>query len=81
MVRRSDPDPRWLAFLRSHGGVIAAFDFFTVPMVTFRLFYGFFCHRARTSPDLALQVTPRPTSEWIIQQLREAFPEPCHIAT
>ena len=36
MVRRGDPDPRWLAFLRNHGEVIAALDFFTVPTVTFR---------------------------------------------
>ena len=28
--------------------------------------------------DSALQcVTPRTTAEWILQQLREAFPEPC----
>jgi putative transposase len=33
--RRGDPGKRWLAFLRNHREVIVAFDFFTVPSVTF----------------------------------------------
>src|SRR6266478_2036385 len=31
------PGKRWLAFLQNHRGVIVAFDFFTVPTVTFKL--------------------------------------------
>ena len=31
LLRRSDPDKRWLAFLQNHREVIVAFDFFTVP--------------------------------------------------
>jgi hypothetical protein len=33
---RGDPGKRWLAFLQNHREVIVAFDFFTVPTLTFR---------------------------------------------
>src|SRR5215472_4630042 len=42
MVHRDDPGQKWLAFLENHREVIAAFDFFTVPTVTFRGLYCFF---------------------------------------
>ena len=32
---------RWLTFLHNHGEVVAAFDFFTVPTLTFRVLYCF----------------------------------------
>ena len=35
--RRGDPGQRWLAFLQNHREVIVAFDFFTVPTLTFRI--------------------------------------------
>jgi hypothetical protein len=40
--RRSDAGKKWLAFLHNHREAIVAFDFFTVPTATFRLFYCFF---------------------------------------
>jgi hypothetical protein len=40
--RRGDPSKKWLAFLQNHKGVIVAFDFFTVPTLTFQLLYCFF---------------------------------------
>ena len=33
---------KWRAFLDNHREVIAAFDFFTVPNLTFHILYGFF---------------------------------------
>jgi hypothetical protein len=42
IARRGDPNQSWLAFLQNHREVIAAFDFFTVPTVTFRVLYCFF---------------------------------------
>jgi hypothetical protein len=42
MQRRSDPRKQWLAFLQNHREVIVAFDFFTVPTLTFQLLYCFF---------------------------------------
>ena len=77
IVRRGDPGQKWLAFVENHREVVAAFDFFTVPTVTFRMLYCFFVIEHQQRQILHCNVTPHPTAEWIIQQLREAFPEPC----
>jgi hypothetical protein len=77
IVRRGDPGQKWLAFLENHCEVIAAFDFFTVPTVTFRVLYCFFVIEHQQRKILHCNPTQHPTAEWIIQQLREAFPEPC----
>jgi hypothetical protein len=50
--RQPDKDKvqRWLAFLQNHREVMAAFDFFTVPTLSFRVLYCFFViehHRRR----------------------------------
>ena len=42
MRRRGDPSKSWWAFLQNHREVITAFDFFTVPTLTFQLLYCFF---------------------------------------
>jgi putative transposase len=72
--RRGDPARRWLAFLQNHREVIVAFDFFTVPTVTFQLLYCFFVIEHRRRKILHFNVTRHPTAEWVVQQLREAFP-------
>ena len=46
---------RWLTFLQNHREVIAACDFFTVPTLTFRVLYCFFCDRASSAADSAFQ--------------------------
>jgi hypothetical protein len=49
-------------------------DFFTVPTVTFQVLYILiFIHHARRR-ILHFNVSAYPGTEWIIQQLREAFP-------
>ena len=58
-----------------HREAIVAFDFFTVPTVTFQLLYGFFVIELGRRKILHLNVTRHPTAEWVVQQLREAFPE------
>jgi transposase InsO family protein len=65
---------RWATFLANHREVIAAMDFFTVPTLTFGVLYCFFviCHGRRQV--LHFNVTRHPTSAWVSQQLREAFP-------
>ena len=68
---------RWLAFLRNHGEVIAAFDFFTVPTLSFRVLYCFFVIEHQRRRILHFNATAHPTSDWIVQQLREALPLPC----
>jgi len=71
-----DPGPakRWLTFLRNHREAIAAMDFFTVPTVTFSVLYCFFVISHDRRRILHFNVTKHPTSLWIVQQLREAFP-------
>ena len=72
--RGPDQAKRWLAFLRNHREAIAAMDFFTVPTITFGVLYCFFIISHDRRRILHLNVTKHPTSGWIIQQLREAFP-------
>jgi transposase InsO family protein len=71
-----DPEPakRWGAFLSNHREVIAAMDFFTVPTLSFGVLYCFFVIAHDRRRILQLNVTKHPTSAWVIQQLREAFP-------
>jgi putative transposase len=77
-IRRAprDPEPvkRWLAFLRNHREAMAAMDFFTIPTAAFRLLCCFFVISHDRRRILHLNVARHPTSSWIIQQLREAFP-------
>jgi putative transposase len=73
--RRGDPARRWVTFLQNHREVIAAFDFFTVPTITFQLLYCFFVIEHGRRRILHFNVTGHPTAEWVVQQLREAFPE------
>jgi putative transposase len=78
--RVSPPDDarkRWSAFLRNHREVITAMDLFTVPTLTFRVLYCFFVIEHRRRKILLFNVTEHPTGPWIVQQLREAFPESC----
>src|SRR5260370_19730755 len=72
-----DPEPRKrsLAFLRNHREVIAAMDFFAVPTLTFRVLYCFFVIGHDRRRVLHFNVTRHPSSTWIVQQLREAFPD------
>jgi putative transposase len=85
---------RWMTFLRgpaklakrlrlrrprNHKDVIAGMDFFVVPTVRFRLLYVWFAIDHGRRRILHFNVTENPTSRWVIQQLRETFPnEPTH---
>jgi putative transposase len=77
-MKRAPRDPgrakRWLTFLHNHREAIAAMDFFTVPTITFSALYCFFVISHDRRRILHVNVTKHPTSGWIIQQLREAFP-------
>jgi transposase InsO family protein len=69
-----EPAKRWTAFLSNHREAIAAMDFSTVPTLTFGVLYCFFVIAHDRRRILQCQVTSHPTSAWVIQQLREAFP-------
>ena len=66
---------RWLTFLKNHRETLAGMDFFTVPTATFRVLYCFFVISHGRRKILHFNVTEHPTGAWIVQQLREAFPE------
>ena len=72
----AEPDQlkRWMAFLRNHKDDIAAMDLFTVPTASLRLLYGFFVIEHGRRHIVHFNATFHPTSAWVIQQLREAFP-------
>ena len=65
---------RWLTFLRNHREAIVAMDFFTVPTATFRVLYVWFAIKHSRREIVHWSVTDSPTSPWVVQQLREAFP-------
>jgi putative transposase len=71
-----DPEParRWAVFLTNHREAIAAMDVFTVPTLTFGVLYCFFVISHDRRRILHCNVTRHPTSAWVCQQLREAFP-------
>ena len=76
---KRDPDrdqrQRWGTFLRNHRHDIAAMDFLVVPTVGFRLLYVWFVIGHGRRELLHFGVTEHPTSSWVTQQLREAFPD------
>jgi transposase InsO family protein len=72
--RNPEPAKRWTAFLSNHREGIAAMDFFTVPTLTFGVLYCFFVTAHDRRRILYCHVTKHPTSAWVVQQLREAFP-------
>ena len=64
----------WTTFLRNHRDGIAAMDFFSVPTAMFQILHVFLVvgHSRREVVHCAVATTP--TSAWVAQQLREAFP-------
>ena len=52
-----------------------SFDFFTVPTLTFQVLYCFFVIEHARRRVLHYNSTRHPTADWVVQQLREAFPE------
>ncbi len=67
-------DQHWSTFLRNHAGEILACDFFLVVTVTFRTLYVFVILEHGSRRILYCNATSHPTSEWTMQQLRQAIP-------
>jgi putative transposase len=77
MVKSRKPRPEstnWLPFLRNHTHVSWAIDFFTVSTLGFQVLYVFLVFDHARREVLHFAVTPHPTMEWVIQQLRETMP-------
>ncbi len=50
---------------------VGAMDYFTVPAASLRMFYVLFVMEHRRRRVMHFNLTPNPTSTWVIQQLRE----------
>jgi len=75
MPRRSGPPTQsWKTFLKNHIGSLVSIDFFVVPTATFHLLYGFLILAHDRRRVLHYNVTTSPSSAWVCQQFREAFP-------
>ena len=68
------PSQTWRTFLENHAGQIVAVDFFTVPTITFRVFYVFLIVRHDRRRIVHFNVTTNPTAQWTARQIVEAFP-------
>ena len=59
--------------LRHHLGQIVSVDFFTVPTIRLRVLFVFLVLQHRRREVLHFNITDHPTSEWVAQQIVEAF--------
>ncbi len=75
MIRHPKPPSQtWRTFLRNHVGCLASVDFFVVSTATFRLLFVFIVLHHERRRIVHFGVTAHPTSLWVSQQIREAFP-------
>ncbi len=75
MAGKNEPSGQsWGTFLRNHLPHIAAMDLFVVPTTGFNLLYVLVIVRLARRELVWINVTARPTAEWIAQQTVEAFP-------
>ncbi len=65
---------RWNPFVRNHARALLACDFMVAITVRFRVIYIFVLMEIGSRRIVHCNVTPHPTAEWTIQQLREAIP-------
>lgn len=64
---------RWPAFLNNDREVIAAFDFFKIPTLTFCTLYCFFVIEHDRRRILYFNCTAHPNSDWIVQATARRF--------
>jgi putative transposase len=75
MVRRPKPPSQtWRTFLENHSKELVSIDFFTVPTITFHVLYVFLVLAHDRRRVIHFNVTAHPTTEWVSQQLVQAFP-------
>lgn len=71
---RKLPSQSWRTYLANNKAAIATVDFFTVPTLTFGVFYVFVVIEHARRCVVHFNVTAHPTAKWIAQQLTEAVP-------
>ena len=67
-------DQRWATFVRNQAEAIVACDFFAVVTASFKVLYVFIVVEHATRRIIHVNVTAHPSSDWTLQQLREAIP-------
>jgi len=63
-----------MTFLKNHRDVILAMDFFIVPTINFNILFVFFIIDHNRREIIHFNATNHPFTEWVIQQLHDAFP-------
>ena len=72
-IRSHPPSQTWQTLLHNHLAQIASVDFFTVPTIRLRVLFVFLVLKHRRLQVLHFNVTDHPMSEWVAQQMVEAF--------
>lgn len=72
-TRRRPPSQSWKTFLRNHAEGIAALDLFAVPTVELRLLFALVVVTVDRRLLVTVNVTSRPTAEWIARQSPKRF--------
>jgi transposase InsO family protein len=68
------PSQSWKTFLRNHADAIAAVDLCVVRTLAFDLLFVLVVLGHSRRQLLWLEITRRPTAEWLARQITEAFP-------
>jgi len=63
-----------MTFLKNHRDVISAMDFFVVPTISFKILFVFFIIDHGRRKIIHFNITNHASAQWVIQQLRDAFP-------
>ncbi|MBF0369368.1 MAG: transposase [Magnetococcales bacterium] len=71
---KKPPSQTWKAFLENHASSLASLDFFTVPTIFFQVLHVLVILHHECRRIVFFNVTTNPTSTWVAQQIREAFP-------
>jgi putative transposase len=65
----------WMTFVRNHAKALLACDFFVTVTAKFRILYVLVVMEIGSRRIVHFNVTEHPTSEWTLQQFREAIQE------
>jgi transposase InsO family protein len=70
---KKPPSQSWKTFVKNHMHCSISMDLFGVPDVRFRMLYGFVIIDHARRKVLTLNSTLSPTSQWVAQQIKNAF--------
>jgi putative transposase len=71
--QRGRSSQRWMTFVRDHAQAMLACDFFVSVTASFRILYVFVIMEVGTRRIAHFNVTAHPTTDWTLQQFREAI--------